>query len=75
MTYNANAAIAAQKEFADKNECPQFAPENGRCWNCGKSIYEPIRNGFGKVSGISVEEAGTNLITACPHCRAGFWYL
>lgn len=59
-----------------------FAPKNGVCYNCHKQIYADIEvqrrnweNGqMEKVVsyGISVERAGKELTTGCPHCHRSF---
>lgn len=59
-----------------------FAPKNGICYNCSKQIYADIevnrRNWqTGKIEkvvsyGISVERAGSELTTGCPHCHRSF---
>lgn len=65
--YNISEAIDAQKRYCKENEFPHFAPRNGRCYRCNQNIYKEI-NGYG----ISVEAAGTKLITGCPHCSWSF---
>ena len=61
-TLNKGKAIAAQMIFCNKHNLPMFAPSNGICWRCRKNIYE------GEY-GISVEKAGSMLITGCPYCH------
>ena len=59
-----------------------FAPKNGICYNCHKQIYSDVdvkrRNwNTGNIEnvvsyGISVERAGSELTTGCPHCHRSF---
>jgi hypothetical protein len=51
----------AQTEFCYDKDIPHFAPYLGWC-SCGRNIY----------SKISVQEAGRDLITGCPHCNKSF---
>lgn len=81
-TYNTEMAAKAQKEYCNEKGYPHFAPYDGICFRCNKNIYKPIeherRDGrTGKVigtytTGISVEVAGTVLITGCPHCNHSY---
>lgn len=71
IEYNHDLAVKAQKELADKNNHPHFAPKSGYCYNCGKSIYIAIEKGSYK-SGITLERAKTELVTGCPHCHRSF---
>lgn len=72
--YNTMEAIKAQAEYCRKEGLIFFAPaqfNRGRCYHCGINIYEQItKNGY--TTGISVETAGSRLITACPHCHYSF---
>ena len=52
----------AQKQYCQENNCPHFAPYDGRCWCCGNQIYEYY----------SIEHASATLITGCPHCKRSF---
>jgi hypothetical protein len=52
----------AQKEYCKANKLPQFVSLVGTCWNCGKNVYDRI----------SLEEAGSDLITGCPFCLRSF---
>lgn len=54
--------IMAQSEFVREAGGPLFAPGDGRCWKCGRQIYEAI----------SLERAGSSRITGCPHCKHSF---
>jgi len=79
-TYDPIKAAKAQEEYCNAHKAPIFAPSNGWCVNCGKNIYEPykVRSFKSKgdqpdrIFGISVEEAGSRLITGCPHCNRTF---
>lgn len=71
--YNINEAREAQERYCKENGLPYFAPDDGICYRCNKNIYEKIkRHGTSIERGISVELAGTNLITGCPHCSWSF---
>jgi hypothetical protein len=54
--------IAAQKKFQEEKNYPDFTPSNGVCWSCHGQIYDRI----------TFEEAGTTLITGCPHCARSY---
>lgn len=70
--YNFYEARNAQEEFCVKNNLPIFAPFNGICPHCCFGIYSPVKLHNGDLRGVSVEEAGSRLITGCPHCSASF---
>lgn len=55
------AKIKAQKDCCSGN-APLFAPEDGFCWSCHQQIY----------TRISLERAGSDLITGCPHCSRSY---
>lgn len=65
MSHNPEEAMKAQKRFTEKNELPHFAPTNGICWGCRRNIYSAPR-------GYTVERAGEELITGCPHCHKSY---
>jgi len=73
-TYNPIEAAEAQKHYCDRQEVPLYAPANGWCSRCGRNIYEPYtyRGKEEQTYGISVDEAGSRLITSCPHCNYSF---
>lgn len=72
-TFDKYRAMEAQKKLCEENGWPHFAPTNGRCWRCGKNIYEKSVNTLtGQESGISVEYAATRLVTGCPHCNRSY---
>jgi len=74
-TYDPIEAAKAQERYCNEHEIPVFAPRNGWCASCGRNIYEPYTY-RGREDhtyfGISVEEAGSRLITGCPHCNFSF---
>lgn len=70
-TFDVTASCKAQSEYCKQINAPYFAPESGRCWKCGKNIYDPHEN-HGYIQGITVERAGSELITGCPHCNTTF---
>ena len=68
VTYDPGQAIKAQKKYCEEHKLPHFAPYDGICWCCRQNIYKPMEYKE-YVSGISVERAGKELITGCPHCN------
>lgn len=70
-TYDRVRAAAIQRDYCRRRKAPCFV-SSGACIRCGRNIYDPIRHKNGCVTGISVEEAGTHMITGCPHCNASF---
>lgn len=54
--------IEAQKKHCRVNKVPNFAPLDGKCWNCGRQIYDRI----------DLEDAGSENITGCPYCHTSF---
>lgn len=70
--FDITAAIAAQKKYCAENQLPHFAPQDGFCFRCRRNIYSQIRLRDGYESGITVEEAGSSLITGCPHCNYSY---
>jgi hypothetical protein len=68
--FNVLDSMAAQKHYCEEKSYPHFAPENGICWKCNQQIYAEGKNRMGNLSkGISVEKAGSELVTGCPHCN------
>ena len=67
-TYDPERAIKAQKKYCEEHKLPHFAPFDGICFRCRQNIYERVERGE-RVTGISVEGAGSQLITGCPHCN------
>lgn len=74
MSYNFDPAISAkaQAAYCDEHELPMFAPADGHCPRCGYNIYLPVNGSHSAVMGITVEEAGSRLITGCPICNYSF---
>ena len=79
IRFNVKLACKFQRELCEKKKHPQFAPKDGKCWGCGKNIYEPEskrtdgENGTVLyIYGISVEEARDKLIISCPHCNKSY---
>lgn len=76
--YDTNLSIEAQKKYCEEKQLPHFAPHTGRCWNCNQNIYADGRHVWaGKFdgresAGITVEQAGKELVTGCPHCHRSY---
>lgn len=71
--YDIKAACEAQKRYCEEKGYPHFAPNSGYCFRCHANIYTDHKDYDGYVSsGISVEAAGNNLVTGCPHCHYSF---
>lgn len=73
--YNVAEAIDAQKAYCERTRAPHFAPRDGICWRCHQQIYAGkwVETPYGKYhSGISVEKAGSSLVTGCPHCNRSY---
>lgn len=71
-TFDVAKAIEAQAEYCRTHNLPYFAPVSGRCSYCYSNIYVQQYHSNGRTSGISVEKAGTELITGCPHCHKSY---
>ena len=82
--YDISLAIENQKELCKRKNYPHFAPLRGECWVCGRNIYEQIgwskerkqvplnSDELHRTTGITVEKAGRELITGCPHCNRSY---
>jgi len=73
--FNVNEACKAQAKLQKEKGYPDFAPSNGRCYNCRSNIYEPIerkQGGRTYTTGITVEKAASQLVTGCPHCHRSY---
>lgn len=70
-TFNVSKACKAQDKLIREKDLPYFPSSDGVCYRCGKNIYTQIDHGKYK-SGISVEKAGTALVTGCPHCHRSY---
>lgn len=72
-TFDLPTATLTQAIYCRDHGYPQFAPKSGSCYRCGQNIYMEGKQRNGKPSkGISVERAGKELITGCPHCNWSF---
>ena len=71
MEYNITKSTSAQNQLQGENGYPDFAPSNGICYKCRRNIYEQS-NHKGHVTGVTVEQAATDLITGCPHCNISY---
>lgn len=76
-TFNSAEATKAQAQYCKDRQVPHFAPQNGRCWSCNQDIYSTARRKWngrfeGESKGISVEKAGRELVTGCPHCYRSY---
>ena len=60
--YTIEEKIDAQAKYCEENDVPHFAPYTGRCWACGRQIYNKI----------SYERAANRLITGCPYCHRSY---
>ena len=80
--FNVSEAIVAQDLYCMEKHVPHFAPRTGICWRCNKNIYKQVIHekkdwktnevtGY-FTTGISVERAGRELITGCPHCNRSY---
>lgn len=85
--YDVNKAIEAQAEYCEQNGLPHFAPYHGVCYRCIRNIYQPVKwkkegwrnvpltsdaEEYDYITGITVEEAASNLVTGCPHCNRSY---
>lgn len=53
---------AAQHAYLDAHGYPSFAPYDGICPCCHKNIWLKL----------TVEQAGSDIITSCPHCARSY---
>ena len=60
--YERPAKIEAQDKYCKTKHLPNFTPSGGLCWHCGKNIYDSI----------TLEQAGSELISGCPVCHYSF---
>ena len=71
--YNPQCAIEAQKKFCEEHNVPNFAPAfDGTCFTCHTNIYLRVTHPSGDITGYTVDYAGKNHITCCPHCHHSF---
>ena len=86
-TFDISKAREAQETLCKEKDYPHFAPKSGYCWNCNRNIYVQIgwkvENGrkiqvsldskeLHHTTGITVEKAGKELVTGCPHCNRSY---
>ncbi|AHM74549.1 hypothetical protein [Yersinia hibernica] len=69
--YSSNMARKAQEEYCQNNGAPHFAPRDGICFRCKKDIYQQ-HSLNGRSTGITIEKAGNELVTYCPHCNRSY---
>ena len=76
QTYDRRKASEAQAKYCETDGYPRFAPSDGLCWGCHRNIYDKVKhimsNGESYYTGITVEGAGSYLITGCPHCHRSY---
>ncbi len=83
-TYDALEATVAQSKYCLEHGVPHAAPKSGWCLRCNQNIYLPgkkaclisdykVERSVLDSTGISVERAGQEYITKCPHCGWNFW--
>lgn len=68
-------ACRLQRDLCGREGVPHFAPHDGICFDCRKSIYEiiPHTNGtYNWSTGINLASAASSHITACPHCSSSY---
>lgn len=72
--FNILEAVIAQHRYCQDHEVGILSPTGGSCWRCNNNIYFPIQYGEYDeyTSGITIERAGNELITRCPHCNYPF---
>ena len=52
----------AQEGYCYLNQLPIFIDNDGKCYSCGKNIWDKITK----------EDAGAKHITSCPHCNCSY---
>jgi len=62
MQNDTNEKIQTQKQYCSKHNAPFVAPLTDNSWCCGRNIW----------SEITLERAGSELITSCPICHRSF---
>ena len=73
--YDIKISLKKQKQFQVEKNCPNFLPQNGRCWKCGKNVFEKYENNYSRrtfFTGIDTKRAGEELFTGCPHCNKSY---
>ena len=70
--YDPAKAAAAQEAYCEREGAPFFAPKD-RCYFCHNNIYLPLKTFDGRIiEGVSVQKAGSTLITGCPFCHHSY---
>lgn len=62
--------VKAQEEYCEKKNKPMFIPLDGCCDYCHRPLFDDAFGGI--YGGLSLEQAGNQLITVCPYCRKSF---
>lgn len=62
MLVSSEMKVKAQVEYCIENDLPMFAPKDGRCYSCGRDVFEDY----------SYKEASSSLITGCRKCNYSF---
>ncbi len=75
--YNIAVAVKAHAKACEEKGWPDFTGTNGRCFDCGKNIFQPVitKSEDGKstyIAGYSVQEAVKGGITGCPFCHRSY---
>lgn len=74
--FDRQKASEAQAKYCEIKGYPRFVPLDGWCWACHRNIYDKVghtmSNGENYYTGITVEGAGSYLITGCPHCKRSY---
>ena len=63
-----NECAKKQREYCKSSGDPHFAPDSGRCWKCGKNVYQ----NYEIDERIHKGESGEELVTGCPHCHRSY---
>ena len=55
-----------------EEKLPDFAPRSGKCYKCGRDIYQNYILGTHWKPRLSNGHDGKELVTSCPHCNRSF---
>lgn len=58
----------AQYKYCEETKFPHFAPMSGRCYSCGRNIYQNYILGSRLSNGLN----GVHHVTGCPHCHRSY---
>ncbi|PKM61667.1 MAG: hypothetical protein CVU99_02590 [Firmicutes bacterium HGW-Firmicutes-4] len=61
-----------QVKLWEEKSYPDFAPRSGKCYRCGRDIYQNYLLGTHWEPKISNGHDGKTLVTGCPHCHRSF---